>query len=98
MQDGRVLHYAVLITSSLASPNSKGERMKRFAMSLILTAALVGTAMAGDIPSTGLVSSQPTQPDETAVNSNVPSTDLSLLSDMPAIDQTIVLAVLDLLF
>jgi hypothetical protein len=40
--------------------NFKGETsMKRFAMALVLACALSGTALAGDVPSTGSASQPP---------------------------------------
>jgi hypothetical protein len=46
-------HYPVLVTSTLASTTQLGETsMKRFAMAVLLTCALTGAALAGDIPST----------------------------------------------
>jgi hypothetical protein len=46
--------------------------MKRFAMSLVLACALSTTALAGDIPSTGINSQEP--PVETEPLGDIPST------------------------
>lgn len=49
--------------------------MKRFAMSLVLACALSGTALAGDIPSTGINAEEP--PIETESLGEIPSTDFA---------------------
>ncbi len=73
--------------------------MKRFAMTVVLACALSGTALAGDIPSTGIVAPPPPPPpDETAQFSNVSSTDSTSPGDMPALDLSILLTVLNLVF
>jgi hypothetical protein len=48
------LVYSVFAASSLASSNQEGEtKMKRFVMAIALACALSGTALAGDVHSTG---------------------------------------------
>jgi hypothetical protein len=68
--------------------------MKRFAMSVVLACALSGGALAGDIPSSGIVSPPP-PPDET-VQGDVPSTGVTLPDEMPYV--SMVLTALELVF
>lgn len=71
--------------------------MKRFALTLVLACALSGTAMAGDVPSTGIVAAPPAI-DETATPGDVPSTGSTAPGDMPTVDLSILLTVLSLVF
>lgn len=72
--------------------------MKRFAMALVLACALSGTAMAGDVPSTGIVSPPPPPPNATAQFDNIPSTDSTSPGDMPTCGLAVLLTILDLAF
>ena len=72
--------------------------MKRFAMALVLACALSGTAMAGDVPSTGFVSPPPVPPNETAQFGNIPNTDSTSPGDVPTCGLSILLTILDLAF
>jgi len=60
LQEDRVLHYAIPVTSILASPQLQRRTLvKRFAMAVVLACALSGPALAGDVPSTGAPAPQP---------------------------------------
>lgn len=72
--------------------------MKRFAMALVLACALSGTALAGDVPSTGIASPPPVPPDETAQFGNIPNTDSTSPGDGPTCGLSILLTILDLAF
>ncbi len=61
--------------------------MKRFVLAMALTCALSVTAMAGEIPSTGI-----TAPGE------VPTTGLTSPGDIPGVDLSIWLTILSLAF
>jgi hypothetical protein len=73
--------------------------MKRFVIVVALTCALSSTALAGNIPTGGIVSPPPPPPaEETAQPGNIPSTDPTSPGEMPAVDLSIVLAILNLAF
>jgi hypothetical protein len=81
--------------------NFKGASMKRFVMTLVLACALFGTALAGDFPSTGIVSPPPPPPDETAQTAlpgNIPTGGFTSPGDIPTCGLSVLLAAFDLVF
>ena len=54
-----------IIASCLASSTQKEKRMKRFVLAIAFTCALSATAMAGEIPSTGMTT--PAEPETNLV-------------------------------
>jgi len=72
--------------------------MKRFAIALVLACALSGTALAGDVPSSGIMSPPPPPPDEIATPGDIPSTGFTSPGDMPTCGLSILLTALDLVF
>jgi hypothetical protein len=98
LQEDPVLHYAIPVTSNLASPQLKENNMKRFVMASVLACVLSGTALAGLIPSTGIVSPPPPPPDETATLGDIPSTGFTSPGEMPTCGLSILLTALDLVF
>ena len=71
--------------------------MRRFLMTLALTCVLFGSALAGEMPTCGLTSEEPTM-GEPAQPGHVPSTGSTSLGDIPRTDVAIWLTVLDLVF
>lgn len=69
--------------------------MKRFAIAVVLTCALSGVALAGDIPSSGITAPPP---DETTQPGDIPSTDSTSPGDMPTCGLSLLLTALDLVF
>jgi len=66
--------------------------MKSFA-TLVLVCALSGTALAGDVPSTGIV-----PPPPETVQSETPNTDVTLPGEIPTSGLSLLLTALGLVF
>lgn len=71
--------------------------MKRFLATLALTCVLSGSALAGTIPTCGLTADEPTTTEPTG-SGNIPSTDSTSLGEIPGVDVSILLTLLDLAF
>lgn len=72
--------------------------MKRFLIAIALTCVLSVSAFAGDIPMTVTATATPPPPEETAMPGDIPSTGSTSLGDMPNVDLSILLTLLDLAF
>jgi len=71
--------------------------MKRFVLALTLTCAFSSAALAGHIPTSG-VAPPPPPPDEMTATADIPSVGLTSSGDIPAVDLSILLTVLGLVF
>jgi hypothetical protein len=104
------LVYSVFVTSSLASSNSKEKtEMNRFVLAIALACALSGTALAGDIHTTGEpapgdihTAGEPAPGDISTSGStapgNIPTLGNPSPGDIPSGGLSVVLTILDLLF
>lgn len=75
--------------------------MKRFATTVVLACALSGTALAGDIPSSGIVSPPPPPPDATAQTASpgeIPTSGLTSPGEMPTCGLSALLTAIGLVF
>ena len=70
--------------------------MKRFATTLALVCVLSSSAVAGDVPTCGLESSGNIPSTDSQLPGNVPTTDAT--GEMPGVDLSILLMILDLAF
>ena len=70
--------------------------MKRLAISLALTCVLSASAMAVDMPTCGLTADETTTAQTTP--GDIPSTDSASPGEMPGVDVSILLTVLELVF
>jgi hypothetical protein len=71
--------------------------MRRFLMTIALTCVLSGSALAGEMPTCGLASEEPTM-DQPVQPGHVPTSDSTSPGDIHSIDVSILLTVLDLVF
>jgi hypothetical protein len=93
------LVYSGFVTSSLASSKFKGEtEMNRFVLAIALACALSGTALAGDIHTTGAPAPGDMPTCGVSCPGDVPSTDISSSGEIPSTGLTVVLMILDLTF
>ena len=72
--------------------------MKRSLLALTLTCVLSVSAMAADIPTVGITSTEPDTTVETVSPGHIPSTDSTSPGDMRAVDLSILMTVLNLVF
>ena len=70
--------------------------MRRFVLALTLTCAFSSVALAGHIPTSGIT--PPPPPDEITTSGEIPSVGITSSGDMPAVDLSILLSVLGLVF
>lgn len=86
------LHYAVFLPVDWHSSNSKEKKteMRHFATALVLACVLSGTVSAGEIPTTGATTPQPSS--SIVLSGDIPTTGETALQESMAL--TIILALL----